>query len=51
MNWFRLGAAAVLPAFVVLPVALLLWKKQQPIVGNAEVVPGNEPAVPNQRSQ
>src|SRR5688500_5896181 len=35
MNWVMLAAAAVLPVFVVPPVALFLWRKQQPIVGNA----------------
>jgi hypothetical protein len=35
MNWSRLAIAAVLPMLAVLPVALALWRKQQPIVGNA----------------
>jgi len=35
MPWLMLAAAAVVPVFVVWPVALFLWKKHQPIVGNA----------------
>jgi hypothetical protein len=35
MNWLMLAAAAVLPVCLVFPLASLLWREQQPIIGNA----------------
>jgi len=34
MNWLRIGAAAILPLLIAFPVLLLLWNRQQVIVGN-----------------
>jgi hypothetical protein len=35
VNWFRIGVAAFVPLVVALPVAGVLWRRGQMIVGNA----------------